>query len=795
MKKNIGKGIISAVLAIIMLICSGAMAFSAYAAGETSGACGETAQYKIDNEGTLTIWGYGSIANSAFNNVGRQIKTVAIKEGITSIGEKAFFNKKDIVSVSLPESLNTIENWAFYGCKGLEKINLNNVEEIGGCAFEFCTKLKNFGSFCTDKTVSIHTGAFSNSGIESLYIPENVKLIEGSTGSSGVFASCESLKKVTVNTNYISSEAFKSCKNLSSVNFGNKVETIGNSAFAYAGIVNLVVPENVSFIGASAFVRCEKMISADLSNSSVTIIPDDCFCYCTKLKSIELPKKTEEIMAWSFFACQDLVSIKIPASVKDIAVNMNARVFEGCSNLAIIEVENGNEFFYSTTADGMKSNAIIKKAEDESGNDYIIYGCKNTIVPHNVDVKDYAFRKSNIDKIYIYDGIKYFGSDECHIDGIGLNYNNITDIFFMGTEEDWIALDKYRFNNDQITIHYNWNGEVRRTVYLNPNSADATVSTLKYENVLSTQKVVLPTPKWDGHKCLGWSVYSNAKTAEYKCGELYTTEINVTLYAVWENNESGSDQPQPPVSESIVKESNDKNISCTYENGDFGTVNDNDLSLVVKEIEVGTSEFASFQTVITDGDPIAAYSIKIVDKDNKVCQPQSGQSVTIKIKIPEGIKATDSIFIYHKTNDGKTERIKMSDGKVKFENGYIVFETSSFSHFVVVKETLITPENPGIKSVSVDDISLAYKSSAKLNTIIKADKDAEYSVRFTSSNPKVATVDEVGKVTATGKGTAEITCTVTDPEGNVATDTCTVKVTYTWWQWIIKVVLFGWIWY
>lgn len=106
-------------------------------------------------------------------------------------------------------------------------------------------------------------------------------------------------------------------------------------------------------------------------------------------------------------------------------------------------------------------------------------------------------------------------------------------------------------------------------------------------------------------------------------------------------------------------------------------------------------------------------------------------------------------------------------------------------------------EKKSVKSVSIDDISLNYKKSTTLKPTIKADDGAKYKVEYSTSNAKVATVDQNGKVTATkrGSGTATITCTVTDSNGNVVKDTCKVNVSLTWWQWIITIVLFGWIWY
>lgn len=115
--------------------------------------------------------------------------------------------------------------------------------------------------------------------------------------------------------------------------------------------------------------------------------------------------------------------------------------------------------------------------------------------------------------------------------------------------------------------------------------------------------------------------------------------------------------------------------------------------------------------------------------------------------------------------------------------------------FTAVYEKNVEKKN--VKSVSIDDISLNYKKSTTLKPTIKADDDAKYKVEYSTSNAKVATVDKNGKVTATkrGSGTATITCTVTDSNGNVVKDTCKVSVKLSFGQILIVYVLFGWIWY
>lgn len=100
-----------------------------------------------------------------------------------------------------------------------------------------------------------------------------------------------------------------------------------------------------------------------------------------------------------------------------------------------------------------------------------------------------------------------------------------------------------------------------------------------------------------------------------------------------------------------------------------------------------------------------------------------------------------------------------------------------------------------VESVIINnDVTLNYKSNKKINANIVGNCE-KYSVEYTSSNSAVVSVDNDGNISACKRGTAIITCVVTDESGHQVSDTCNVTVNYTWWQWIIKIVLFGWIWY
>ena len=87
-------------------------------------------------------------------------------------------------------------------------------------------------------------------------------------------------------------------------------------------------------------------------------------------------------------------------------------------------------------------------------------------------------------------------------------------------------------------------------------------------------------------------------------------------------------------------------------------------------------------------------------------------------------------------------------------------------------------------TISQTQMQLIYRRQAVLT--------ADDTVTWQSSNDAVVKIDPAtGKLTATGTGTATITATADDGR----TASCTVTVQYTWWQWIIRILLFGWIWY
>ena len=105
---------------------------------------------------------------------------------------------------------------------------------------------------------------------------------------------------------------------------------------------------------------------------------------------------------------------------------------------------------------------------------------------------------------------------------------------------------------------------------------------------------------------------------------------------------------------------------------------------------------------------------------------------------------------------------------------------------VAEEETLIP-----VSGVSIDTpaLELKYKDETRLNASVAPAEAFYQNVVWSSSDEKVAAVDQDGNVRATGRGTATITASSAD---GYAKSHCEVKVDYTFWQWLVK-TLFGWL--
>ena len=204
---------------------------------------------------------------------------------------------------TIPNSVKTIEEYAFSRCKSLTIINIpNSVTTIGDRAFEYCESLT------------------------SINISNSVTAI-----GEGLFYGCKSLTNINISDSLktIGNFAFSGCESLININIPNCVTTIGDGAFSACICLNSIsIPNSVKMIGKDAFALCIFLTNINIPNS-VTTIGDRAFAGCDSLTSINIPNSVTTIGKGAFSGCSSLTSINIPNSVTTIEDG----AFYGCENL------------------------------------------------------------------------------------------------------------------------------------------------------------------------------------------------------------------------------------------------------------------------------------------------------------------------------------------------------------------------------------------------------------------------------------------------------------------------------
>ena len=349
------KRILSMLLALVMLatLLPVGLIDTAEAAATHSGTCGDNVTWTLDASGTLTISGKGAMADYYIFSVPwydtrSQVKTVIIKNGVTSIGNCAFDGCSSLTSATIPNSVTGIGNWAFYGCSSLTSATIpDSVTSIGEDAFNGCKSLTSVT--IPNSVTSIANGAFSNcSSLTSVTIPDGVTSI-----GESAFYGCSSLTNVTIpkSVTSIGDWAFSNCTSLTNVTIPKSVTRIGFGAFSgsnatitvasgnseycsvagalynkqkttlfYPGMIkdgSFRIPNSVTTIAYSAFEGCSSLTSVTIPNS-VTSIGWYAFRDCSSLTRITIPNSVTSIGEWVFGSCTSLTRVTIPDNVTSI---------------------------------------------------------------------------------------------------------------------------------------------------------------------------------------------------------------------------------------------------------------------------------------------------------------------------------------------------------------------------------------------------------------------------------------------------------------------------------------------
>ncbi|MBQ5530836.1 MAG: leucine-rich repeat protein, partial [Kiritimatiellae bacterium] len=323
-------------------------------------------------------------------------------EAITSIAERVFAECTSLRELTLPESLASIGNGAFYGCENLETVvcaNANWQEDAEvdvDSAFGGTPWLLGPLEMTVDEDGTLQVSGFVKGDI---VIPDGTKIIPGSA-----FSGCHRLASVVIpsSVTHIGEEAFYECHALMNIEFVAKEPAIepadeegaadyayfddtleiGDRAFCNTAIRSLEIPAHVSVVGNSAFESSHALTnvvfkSDDRLVDSYLDVGDYAFGECHYLVRVVFEPRVydegKEIwnqvnISGAFRNCSNLVELDLCAGIS----GFSADSIDGCPSLAVVSIAEGGQEYVSI--DGMVYNrwADVDEEEDENGNIHVV---------------------------------------------------------------------------------------------------------------------------------------------------------------------------------------------------------------------------------------------------------------------------------------------------------------------------------------------------------------------------------------------------------------------------------------
>ena len=332
---------------------------------------------------------------------------------VTAISMYAFSGHSDFASITIPSTIQSIGEGAFFECNGLKKVYVSSIEDW--CKIDF--SYSDSDADADANPLSIGADLYvDNKLVTDVTIPDGVKSI-----GKYAFYGYSSLKSISFPSSIrsIGESAFFDCPNLDEVyatniedwckikfedtfsnpiNYGSKIYIDGELAtditipkgitkicdYAFVNcdtITNVVIPNSVISIGDSAFNCCSNLKNISIPNSVVNI-GKGAFSSCFNLEKVEIPDGIKIIKDYTFTSCEKLNTIIIPQSVKKIGYlafdsdrNLSNVLFKGSkSQWNSIDFTDGNTNLVESVIH-YDVKFVEKKAPTCVNKGYDLYSC------------------------------------------------------------------------------------------------------------------------------------------------------------------------------------------------------------------------------------------------------------------------------------------------------------------------------------------------------------------------------------------------------------------------------------
>ena len=359
----------------------------------------------------------------------RNLTSVTIGDDVIGIGAGAFSNCRDLSDLTLGDSIGYISSHAFDGCRSLTSVTIpDSVTAIGGYAFNSCTDLEtvdigsgvdSIGEYAFDGCNSLR--AFTVDPNNSVYVSDHGVILNAEMTEIVSYPYAKTSYAVPDSVTAIDEYAFQNCTGLTSVTIGNGVTSIGEYAFQNCtGLTSVTIGSAVTDIGTGAFE------------------------FCVRLGSIEIPDNVRTIGYYAFYGCIDMASVIIGSGVDSIGTG----AFNFCNDLTSITVSDSNTAYRSV--DGVlfsEDMKILLAYPTAKAGEYTIpddvteievaafgecAGLTAVTIGNNVsEIGNYAFGGcENLVSITVSDGNVTY----CSVDGVLFNHDKTELIQYPGAK-------------------------------------------------------------------------------------------------------------------------------------------------------------------------------------------------------------------------------------------------------------------------------------------------------------------------------------------------------------------------